>query len=225
MVGKLQLKNNRLQSMKPTNYKDRIHRNNEYYNTHSSNLVIRTSKRDYTKWTNLFLEGLNNDKHILDIGCGNGSHLDLFEKQGFKTIGIEPSTKLRDLCIIRGLNVIDGSFEKLDELELPELTGIWCAASLLHVPEEECENVFFSLSKLLPEGGKLFITVRQGEKSSWDKYDSSNNTTKRFIQLYSKEMLVSVANKNNLHVSTMEIEDSYWGRPCKWILIIFEKTL
>jgi len=136
----------------------------------------------------------------------------------------EPSSELRDICVNRGLNVINGTFENLDELELPELSGIWCAASLLHVPKEECEDVFYSLSKLLPQGGKLFITVRQGDKASWDKFDSSNDTIRRFIQLYSNELLTSVANKNNLQILTQEIENSYWGRPCKWISIIFQKT-
>jgi len=211
--------------MNPSNYKERIASNNAYYNVHSGKLVKRTSNRDYTKWINLFLEGLDKHRYLLDIGCGDGSHLDVFEKHGFKTIGIEPSAKLRELCVNRGLNVINGTFEELDELKLPKLSGIWCAASLLHIPKEECENVFVSLSKLLPQQGKLFITVRQGEKASWDKFDSSNDTTKRFIQLYSKELLISVANKNNLRVLTQEIENSYWGRPCKWISIIFEKTL
>lgn len=85
--------------MNLTNYKYRIAKNNEYYNAHSSALVTRTSKRDYTKWTNLFLKGLDKNRFILDIGCGDGSHLDIFEKQGFNTIGIEPSAKLRKVCI------------------------------------------------------------------------------------------------------------------------------
>jgi len=33
----------------------------------------------------------------------------------------------------------------------------------------------------------------------------------------------SVADKNNLEVLTQEIENSYWGRPSKWISIIFRK--
>ena len=54
-------------------------------------------------------------------------------------------------------------YDRYALIQLPKISGIWCAASLLHVPELQIPIVLKNLANLLPSGGPLFFTVRSGD--------------------------------------------------------------
>ncbi|MBB6451677.1 SAM-dependent methyltransferase [Salirhabdus euzebyi] len=206
--------------------KERVNKNNQYYDAFYENVKSRTESRDYSYLFQRFTHNLAVDGVILDIGCGTGEHMKYFDSVGYQTLGIEPSEKSRQYCIEQGLHVIDGTFETLkDSLAANQykINGIWCAASLLHVPVNEFEDTIQTMHSILEENGKLFFTLRLGEGSKWDKYDNENADAERFIQLYEERFLEDVLAKVGFRTSLKIIEDSYWGRPTKWISMILEK--
>lgn len=207
------------------NYTERIKENNNYYATFYENLSRRTDKRNYCELLQLFLSNIKNkDGVILDIGCGLGQHLGYFKEHGFKAIGIEPSKVLRDICIQKGFEVIDGSFETLHTLALPPIAAIWCAASLLHVPMEDIPSSVKTMADMLTVASPLFITVRTGEEAYWDNYDS-NNDIKRFIQLFDPATLAVIFEKEHFSEDYRRLEDSYWGRKTTWYSAIYLKQV
>lgn len=205
-------------------YSERITANNTYYALFYNNLRNRTDKRNYCELLQLFTSKIKNkDGFILDIGCGLGQHLAWFKEKGFKAIGIEPSPVLRKLCEENGLEVIDGSFETLSTLNLPKIAGIWCAASLLHVPQHEVPKAAADMSGLLEPDEPVFITVRTGSEGYWDSYDATNTDVKRFIQLFDPNDLAGSFAQNNLQEQYKRLEDSYWGRKATWYSAIFTR--
>jgi len=202
----------------------RLSKNNSYYDRYAAEVGGRSESRDVSKALGLFLNLVDRQKTILDIGCGTGTHLEEFRKRGFQALGVEPSQKMRDLCKARGLETIDGAFENLAELRFPEVAGIWCAASVLHVPKEDLDKTFRLISELLPPMAPFYFTVRLGEGAKWDQYDGEDSEVARFIQLFSeKELLGAVANLPFKSVQSW-VEDSTWGRPSKWISVIALKA-
>lgn len=133
----------------------RLSKNNSYYDRFAAEVGARSESRDFSKALDLFLAAIDSEKTILDIGCGTGTHLEVFKGRGFQALGIEPSSKMRELCQSRGLQAIDGAFENLSDLELPKVGGVWCAASLLHVPRQELPKTLKTISELLLVSGSL----------------------------------------------------------------------
>lgn len=202
----------------------RLSKNNSYYDRFAAEVGARSEARDFSKALDLFLSMADRQKTILDIGCGTGTHLEEFKKRGFRALGVEPSRKMRDLCKARGLQVIEGAFENLTKLSILETAGVWCAASLLHVPKEDIGKTFKMISDLLPPKAPFYFTVRLGEGAKWDQYDGRDPEVARFIQLFSeKELFEAVANHPFKNVQSW-VEDSTWGRPSKWISVVAAKA-
>jgi len=207
--------------MEPTS---RLEKNNSYYDRFAAEVGSRSEARDFSRALELFLRSANPARTILDIGCGTGTHLAEFAQRGFKALGIEPSAKMRELCHGLGFEAIEGAFETLASLDLPPVAGIWCAASLLHVPKEELPATLKSIAELLPEGAPFYFTVRLGEGAKWDQYDGGDAHATRFIQLFRESELLAELAKLPFKITESWVEDSTWGRPSKWISVVAVKA-
>ncbi|MGG3837711.1 methyltransferase domain-containing protein [Paenibacillus thiaminolyticus] len=202
---------------------NRIQKNNLYYDRFVANIASRSDKRDFTNWINEFCALVPDGGTVLDIGCGTGIHLKKFHDMGYDVLGIEPSKEMRKHASQEGLKVVDGAFETLSTLELPKVSGVWCASSLLHVPKNQLLQVLKDIRNVLHKEGALFVTVRVGTSAMWDRYDETAGEAERFIQLYEEKELFNRLTSVGFEVCTSMIEQSYWGRPVPWISIIARK--
>jgi hypothetical protein len=66
--------------------------------------------------------GTLRNKHVLDVGCNDGSLLDFFQKKGAKTIGIEPTDAYKD-AMGKGHEIINGFFSPESAREIYHLYG------------------------------------------------------------------------------------------------------
>lgn len=199
---------------------ERVRKTSEYYDMFAEDVSKRTETRDYSKWIDAVCSKIPSGSTILDIGCGSGQHMNTFVSKGYMAIGVEPCSKMRSLAFENGLEVFDGTFETLDRLSLQRVNAIWCASSLLHVPVDVLNDVLVKMWSLLLSGGIIYITVRMGSGCKWDNYDAENENVVRFIQLYDERRLIDGLQKSGFQVLCTEIEESYWGRPSKWINIL-----
>jgi hypothetical protein len=135
---------------------------------------------------------------------------------------------MRRHCRERGLEVLDGSFEKILEAIEPinqPIGGIWCAASMLHVPAERFEPILNDLNRILQDRGVLFFTVRLGIGSYWDKFDNENSQgVERFIQFYEEAYLDGAIHRIGFERKLKLVEESYWGRRTDWISYLLVKS-
>ena len=61
----------------------------------------------------IIAEIINNNKRVLDVGCGDGALMEYLKKNQQNDVrGLEPDKNLVQKCIAKGLSVIEGDAEK-----------------------------------------------------------------------------------------------------------------
>ncbi len=113
-----------------------------------------------------------NNKSILDIGSGTGSFLEVLNKNGWHSIGVEPNKKARELS--KEKNAI--SVNTSEEIQNHTFDVITMWHVLEHVPN--LEQQFQEFKRLLNANGSICIAVPNYKsydakyyKSFWAAYD------------------------------------------------------
>lgn len=96
----------RLQSFSKTRQSD-LSRSNKVYD-----FLLGIAKTD-----NFFNLAFKDIKKVLEIGCGNGNMLDVFDRNGFEAYGTEISKHRAAYCRLRGLNVFDCDIDNLEPVK------------------------------------------------------------------------------------------------------------
>jgi 2-polyprenyl-3-methyl-5-hydroxy-6-metoxy-1,4-benzoquinol methylase len=94
-----------------------------------------------------------NKGSILDIGAGTGDFLSVAKKDGWQTIGVEPSTRAKSIAINKGVSFV----ELTTELENNSFDVISMWHVLEHVPD--LDKQIKELKRLLKPTGTLIIAV------------------------------------------------------------------
>jgi len=94
---------------------------------------------------------------VLDIGCGDGAFLSVFEDK--RIAGVEPSNRARELCVKKGLKVAS-SISDIDETY--DIITLWHV--LEHLPN--LKGDLKTINTLLSDKGRLFVAVPNCK--SWD---------------------------------------------------------
>lgn len=131
-----------------------------------------------------FLARLEPGEHILDAGCGDGRHMAWMEAHGLQVTGIDISTGM--LAQARAL--VRGELLQMDMCHLTfppaSFAGIWCCASLLHIPKAQAAEALREMHRVLIPGGMLHLGLQEGEGEQWEvtRFD-----VERFFARYTLE--------------------------------------
>ena len=139
----------------------------EYYNRNASAYYDQTVNLEISNRYNQFLKFIPPNGEILDAGCGSGRDSLFFKQQGYSVVSFDVSKDLVDLASrLIGQKVLHMSFGDLNFEN--EFHGIWANASLLHVPQEEMDDVLEKLSRSLKKNGVLYASFKYGDKERTD---------------------------------------------------------
>ena len=115
------------------------------------------------------LLGPGTDRLALDIGAGSGRDAAWLHQMGFTVVAVEPARSMREAGQTHHSNA---DIRWLDD-RLPALTAthrlglafdvILLSGVLMHVPPPDRPRAFRKIAALLKPGGRLFISVRDGE--------------------------------------------------------------
>jgi len=96
---------------------------------------------------------------IVDIGCGGGSLLSLFKKEGWKVMGIEPSEELyKQVLKPNGINAFNGTFDEFMKNNHERFSVVNLTAVIEHLREPP--ELFSRINQeLLVLGGILCVEV------------------------------------------------------------------
>ena len=118
---------------------------------------------------NRYLENLNSrlkpGSIILDLGCGAGKPIDrFFVNRGHKIIGIDISKKQIKLA---KRNVPEAKYLVKDISNLQkgeyQVDAVVSFYTILHIPRETHEELFYIINSFLPEGGFILVTMASSE--------------------------------------------------------------
>lgn len=106
--------------------------------------------------------GLLSGNKVLDVGCGSGDHMSYFQKKGLDVMGIDLSKEFVNICVQKGLNVIQMDMEQMN-FEKESFDGIWAVTSLLHVPKINLGNILKKFNNILTSNGVIYICLIEGD--------------------------------------------------------------
>lgn len=135
--------------------------NDDYYQQNAQRFFDETVDVDMSAVYQPFLALLKPGARILDAGCGSGRDTKAFSKLGYAVDAFDASAELAERAerlIGRPVEVM--RFQELTAVE--QYDGIWCCASLLHVPEKELPEVMALLAKALKPGGVWYVSFKYG---------------------------------------------------------------
>lgn len=99
------------------------------------------------------INNLHEKGNLLDIGAGTGDFLIVANKDGWKTTGVEPSQKAKNIAINKGVQFV----ENTTDLENNSYDVITMWHVLEHVPD--VEKQIKELQRLLKPNGTILIAV------------------------------------------------------------------
>lgn len=135
--------------------------NSDYYQLHAQRFFSETVDVDMSELYRPFVAHLKPGARILDAGCGSGRDAKAFREMGYAVEAFDASAELVELARQHtGLPVKQMRFEEVTEVE--RYDGIWCCASLLHVPLAELPGVMAQLAKALKPGGVWYLSFKYG---------------------------------------------------------------
>jgi SAM-dependent methyltransferase len=117
------------------------------------------SKSRFRIWPHVaeFLTALPQGANVLDLGCGNGKNTQYGLELGLQMRGLENSAALCEICVGRGLPVIQGDARALP-FEDNTFDAIIMIAVIHHINPEEHRAVLGEIARTLKPGGKALIT-------------------------------------------------------------------
>ncbi|WP_375278961.1 class I SAM-dependent methyltransferase [Pseudoalteromonas marina] len=132
-----------------------------YYNNNAQIFSDSTLNVDMSALYAEFSPLVKQHGHILDAGCGSARDAAYFKNQEFTVSAFDASPALAKLAS----NYLQQPVEvkTFQELEcVNKYDGIWCCASLLHVPKAELPQVFLKLQNALKPDGVLYVSFKYG---------------------------------------------------------------
>ncbi len=133
-----------------------------YYNQNAQTFSDSTLNVDMSALYREFLPYVVQNGHVLDAGCGSARDAAYFKSQGFSVSAFDASPALAKLASNYLQQPV--AVKTFQELEcVNKYDGIWCCASLLHVPKAELPQVFLNLQNALKPNGVLYVSFKYGD--------------------------------------------------------------
>ena len=134
----------------------------KYYQDNAQTFFDGTVNVDMSSLYETFTKHLAPGARVLDAGCGSGRDAKAFRKMGYQVVAFDASSAMVELAREHtGLPVQLMTFADVDWKE--EFDGIWCCASLLHVPAVELPDVMRRLADALKPGGVWYVSFKYGD--------------------------------------------------------------
>jgi ubiquinone/menaquinone biosynthesis C-methylase UbiE len=182
-------------------------------------LVYKIRSRLEAKRLLELCKDLPTDARILDVGCGDGFHLNLLKKYGEKTWqleGIDIDTRAAEMAEKSGLRVHVGSVE---EINLPENSFdlAFMIQTIEHV--EKPEKVLSAVQKILKPNGKLVIVTDNTDSIDFKFFKGAywgGYHFPRHWNLFNRHSLKKLAQKTGFDVAELKTIVS----PVNWVYSI-----
>lgn len=144
---------------------------------------------------------------VLDLGCGSGRDLELFDSAGVKAVGVDLSFPLLNQASKRcRAMVIQGDMRKLP-ISDASADGIVSISSFLHIEKADAPAVVDEICRCLRGGGRLLLTTKtgHGERVAADGRRFINYGVDEIVELLARHRLFA----DSIHVEAPESDTSW----------------
>ncbi len=182
-------------------------------------VVYKIRSRLEAKRVLSWCKGLADDARILDVGCGDGFHLDLLKRYGKKSWrleGIDFDKRAVEMAEKKNLKIHTGTAE---DLNLPKNTYdfAFMVQTIEHV--EHPEKVLSAVFEILKSGGKLVVVTDNTDSIDFKLFKNSywgGYHFPRHWNLFNRKSLSSLVEKVGFRVADFTTQVS----PVNWVYSI-----
>lgn len=158
-----------------------------------------------------FLASIGPGARVLDIGCGAGRDMAWMEAHGFHITGVDLSAGM----LAQARTIVQGELIQMDMGQLDfhpaSFEGIWCNASLLHIPKAQVPAVLQQMRRVLVPTGKLHLSIQEG---SGEKWEVTRFGVERFFARYTPEEMEELLSQNGFSIDEYYLDES---GPRRWL--------
>jgi SAM-dependent methyltransferase len=166
-----------------------------------------------------FLAQVERGRVILDLGCGAGRDLAWLSAQGAEVVGGDLSLGMLMQARRHGV----GRLLRLDMRLLPfrsgALGGIWCSASLLHLPKRDAPRALTEMHRVMATGGPLLLAVQEGDSEGWEP--APYGPVERFFARYRSDEIAARLAESGFVVTERHVEETPTRR---WLRLLATRT-
>ncbi|MFA6861839.1 MAG: class I SAM-dependent methyltransferase [Bacilli bacterium] len=134
----------------------------EYYDKNAQSYIDETFSVNMSPIEDPFLAEVGTYGKILDVGFGSGRDSKYFMMKGYDPYSLDyEEAFIKHAKEINLPHPILGNIEDIDYDKF--FDGIYCCASLGHIPSDELNGVLKKLAKALKDDGTMYLSFRYGE--------------------------------------------------------------
>lgn len=188
-----------------------------YYDENADCFAESTLNVDMSDLYEEFCAYLKNGASVLDAGCGPGRDIKEFLRRGYSIDAFDKSKRMVNIAKSKtGINVKCSTFKDFDSSK--KYDGIWCCASLLHVPMQDLELTIKKLVKSLNEDGVIYMSFKYGK-------GERSKDGRLFTDLTEKSLFSMASKVDGLEeIKAWKSNDVRPGRSDIWLNAIYKKA-
>ena len=165
----------------------------ESYDKIASEYCRKTRQSKFLDWEEIYIKMLlsyisKTIPLILDVGCGDGRHCLLIEKNGGKAIGIDLSKRMLEEAKAYYPN---GDFQEMDMRRLlfddDLFNGIWASGCIYHVTKSDARKVIKEFRRVLKIKGVVGLNFKLGKGERLENNPKSYGGSPRYFAYYAKQ--------------------------------------